>query len=184
MGFVAPPGGVAEPHRAAGCPLQSHPQGCDKLVLSHRHVSHVPSCTIVAQLGEALHGCPCKSSTTKQIQNISLLLLSKPHDIPYQMSILMSHQEVDPTGTSHIHFPASRRHKEASPGFHTLPQRGKHNVCIWTRKRTLLTLGERVKSPCSRTPGSSHPSVPVFSWKMGQPATWEAETSFLHSLQD
>lgn len=73
--------------------LQSHPQRCDK------PVSTIPLASSWHDLGEALHEHPCKSfdttplppappqSTTKHIQNFSpsfLLLLSEPHDMPYQ----------------------------------------------------------------------------------------------------
>lgn len=74
----------------------------------------------------------------------------------------MSHQEADPTGTSHIHFPASTRHKKHLPAS-TLCLRGaggKDNVCIRTGKSWLHTLGEEGEPPCCGVPGSSHPSAP------------------------
>lgn len=98
MGFVAQPGAAAEPHRAAACPLQSHPQGCDKLVLSRRHVCRVPTIPLAPSwydlerpstdpLASPLPLPAPLHSTTKHIQNFSspfLLVLNEPYDMPYQ----------------------------------------------------------------------------------------------------
>lgn len=74
-------------------------------------------------------------------------LMGRSVHIPAVEPVLMSHQEVDPTGTDHIHFPASMRHKTPFPGFHPLPQRVKNKVCIWMRKSWLYTLGQQEEVP-------------------------------------
>lgn len=74
-------------------------------------------------------------------------LMGRSAHIPVVEAVLMSHQEVDPTATGHIHFPASIRHKTPFPGSHPLPQRVKNKVCIWIGKSWLYTAGQQEEVP-------------------------------------
>lgn len=74
-------------------------------------------------------------------------LMGRSAQIPAVEPALMSHQEVDPTGTDHIPLPASMRHKTLFPGFHPVPQRVKNKLCIWIKKSCLYTLGQQEEVP-------------------------------------